>query len=121
MMPPIVPLVLWTSTLLAASSLLAVTSNSTNLGPSGTRKYNACSLIKDGNYRADSSALNTSADRYLYKYCYAHHIGLSTRVSGTALKDNKCCRVCCNITVYLPPYARHLLFDQKSTVWISMW
>uniref|UniRef100_V5H5K7 Putative salivary secreted peptide n=1 Tax=Ixodes ricinus TaxID=34613 RepID=V5H5K7_IXORI len=38
----------------------------------------------------------------------------STRVSGTALKENKCCRVCCNITVYLPPFARHLLFDQKA-------
>uniref|UniRef100_A0A0K8RGM8 Putative ixostatin n=1 Tax=Ixodes ricinus TaxID=34613 RepID=A0A0K8RGM8_IXORI len=128
-MPPIVPLVLWTSTLLAAFSLLAVTSNSTTqasslLGVSSNNKtkgasgkhgaYNACSIIEGGNYYADSVALNTSAEGYLYEYCATHYRNLDTRVSGRALKENKCCRVCCNITVNIPPYAKHFLFDLKA-------
>uniref|UniRef100_V5HBA5 Putative salivary secreted peptide n=1 Tax=Ixodes ricinus TaxID=34613 RepID=V5HBA5_IXORI len=69
MMPPVVPLVLWTSTLLAASSLLAVTSNSTDLGTSANHK---------------------------------------------ALKVNRCCRVCCRVTVSLGRISRHYLMDQKA-------
>uniref|UniRef100_A0A6B0UZ66 Putative salivary secreted peptide n=1 Tax=Ixodes ricinus TaxID=34613 RepID=A0A6B0UZ66_IXORI len=115
-MPPIVPLVLWTSTLFAASSLLPVTSNSTTQGAIGGKHkvYNACSIVPGGNYYADPEARNTSAGRYLHEYCIAHHNNLQTRVSGRALKDNKCCRVCCNVTVDFSPYATHYLYDQKA-------
>uniref|UniRef100_V5GJ71 Putative salivary secreted peptide n=1 Tax=Ixodes ricinus TaxID=34613 RepID=V5GJ71_IXORI len=98
-----------------ASSLLGVSSNNKTKGASGKHgAYNACSIIEGGNYYADSVALNTSAEGYLYEYCFAHYISLETSVSGTALMENKCCRVCCNITVYLPPYARHHLIDQNA-------
>uniref|UniRef100_A0A0K8RHJ8 Putative ixostatin n=1 Tax=Ixodes ricinus TaxID=34613 RepID=A0A0K8RHJ8_IXORI len=128
-MPPIVPLVLWTSTLFAASSLLAVTSNSTDpasslLGVSSINNtkgasekhpvYNACSIVPNGNYYSNPEAPNTTAERYLHEYCLVHHNNLHTSVFGMALKKNKCCRVCCNVTVYFPPYAYHYLHDQKA-------
>uniref|UniRef100_A0A6B0UZ83 Putative salivary secreted peptide n=1 Tax=Ixodes ricinus TaxID=34613 RepID=A0A6B0UZ83_IXORI len=115
MMPPVVPLVLWTSTLLAASSLLAVTSNSTDLGTSAKhRVYNACTIIPNGTYYGSILAVNTSAEWHLYDYCYFYHINLQTRVTGTALKENRCCRVCCNVTVSLGRIGRHYLFDEKA-------
>uniref|UniRef100_A0A0K8RGY9 Putative ixostatin n=1 Tax=Ixodes ricinus TaxID=34613 RepID=A0A0K8RGY9_IXORI len=115
MAPPVVPLVLWTSILLAASSLLAVTSNSTDLGTSANHKvYNACTIIPNGTYYANLLAVNTSAEWHLYEYCYFYHINLQTRVTGTALKVNRCCRVCCRVTVSLGRISRHYLMDQKA-------
>uniref|UniRef100_A0A0K8RH22 Putative ixostatin n=1 Tax=Ixodes ricinus TaxID=34613 RepID=A0A0K8RH22_IXORI len=114
-MPPIVPLVLWTSTLLAASSLLAVTSNSTTHGTNAKHKvYNACTIIPNKTYNADSGAPNTSAEWYLYDYCRFYHSNLGFRVSGTALKENRCCRVCCNVSLTLGYFARLTLYDMKA-------
>uniref|UniRef100_A0A6B0UX10 Putative salivary secreted peptide n=1 Tax=Ixodes ricinus TaxID=34613 RepID=A0A6B0UX10_IXORI len=115
MMPPIVPLVLWTSTLLAASSLLAVTSNSTTQGTTAKHKvYNACTIIANETYYADSAAANTSVERRLYDYCSFYHNHFQTSVSGTALVENRCCRVCCNVTFTLGRYARRSLFDMRA-------
>uniref|UniRef100_A0A6B0UY47 Putative salivary secreted peptide n=1 Tax=Ixodes ricinus TaxID=34613 RepID=A0A6B0UY47_IXORI len=115
MMPSIVPLVLWTSTLLAASSLLAVTSNSTNQGTNANHKvYNACTIIPNETYNADSTAPNTSAEWHLYDYCRFYHSNLGVRLSGTALKENRCCRVCCNVTVSLGRISKHYLSDQHA-------
>uniref|UniRef100_A0A0K8RH58 Putative ixostatin n=1 Tax=Ixodes ricinus TaxID=34613 RepID=A0A0K8RH58_IXORI len=114
-MPPIVPLVLWTSTLLAASGLLAVTSNSTTQGTSANhRVYNACSIIPNETYNADSTAANTSVEWHLYDYCRFYHSNLGVRLSGTALKVNRCCRVCCKVTVSLGRISKHYLSDQHA-------
>uniref|UniRef100_V5HFF6 Putative salivary secreted peptide n=1 Tax=Ixodes ricinus TaxID=34613 RepID=V5HFF6_IXORI len=114
-MPPIVPLVLWASTLLAASSLLAVTSNSTTQGTSAKHKvYNACTIIPNETYYADSGAANTSAEWYLYDYCRFYYSNLGFSLSGTALKDNRCCRVCCNVSVTFGYFARLSLFDMRA-------
>uniref|UniRef100_A0A0K8RIW5 Putative ixostatin n=1 Tax=Ixodes ricinus TaxID=34613 RepID=A0A0K8RIW5_IXORI len=114
-MPPIVPLVLWASTLLAASSLLAVTSNSTKQGTTAKHKvYNACTIIPNKTYNADSGAANTSAEWHLYDYCRFYYSNLGFSVSGTALKDNRCCRVCCNITETHGNVARRTLDDMKA-------
>uniref|UniRef100_A0A6B0UY33 Putative salivary secreted peptide n=1 Tax=Ixodes ricinus TaxID=34613 RepID=A0A6B0UY33_IXORI len=115
MMPPIVPLILWTSTLLAASSLLAVTSNSTTQGTSAKHKvYNACTIIANETYYADSAAANTSVERRLYDYCSFYHNHFQTSVSGTALVENRCCRVCCRVTVSYGRFSKHILVDQHA-------
>ncbi|XP_029841890.3 uncharacterized protein LOC115325318 [Ixodes scapularis] len=115
MAPPVLPLVLWTSIILAASSLLAVNSNNTDPGTSAKhRVYNACTIIPNETYYASIHAVNTSAEWHLYDYCYFYHINLQTRVTGTALKENRCCRVCCRVTLTLGRYARHLLSDQHA-------
>uniref|UniRef100_A0A0K8RH69 Putative ixostatin n=1 Tax=Ixodes ricinus TaxID=34613 RepID=A0A0K8RH69_IXORI len=114
-MPPIVPLVLWTSTLLAASNLLAITTNSTTQGTSAKHKvYNACTIISNGTYHSDPVANNTSAEWHLFNHCHLYHMNLHTSVSGTALKDNRCCRVCCRVTVSLGRYATYYLMDRKA-------
>nr|AAT92105.1 putative salivary secreted peptide [Ixodes pacificus] len=113
-MPPIVPLVLWASALLAASSLLALTSNSTTGTSANHRVYNACTIIPNGTYYSDISAANTSAEKHLYDYCHFYHMSLGTSFLGMAPKVNRCCRVCCNITVTLGRTGRHYLFDQKA-------
>uniref|UniRef100_A0A147BHJ0 Putative salivary secreted peptide n=1 Tax=Ixodes ricinus TaxID=34613 RepID=A0A147BHJ0_IXORI len=115
MAPPVVPLVLWTSILLAASSLLAVTSNSTDLDAGTKHKvYNACTIIPNGTYYSNVVADNTSAEWHLYDYCHFYHMNLQTRLSGTALKVNRCCRVCCRVTVSLGRISRHYLVDQHA-------
>uniref|UniRef100_A0A6B0UX72 Putative salivary secreted peptide n=1 Tax=Ixodes ricinus TaxID=34613 RepID=A0A6B0UX72_IXORI len=115
MMPPIVPLILWASTLLAASSLLALTSNSTTLGTTAKhRVYNACTIIPNKTYYSNPEADKSSPEWHLFNECDLHHMNLQTSVSGTALKDNRCCRVCCNVTFTIGRYARHYLTDQKA-------
>uniref|UniRef100_V5ICV9 Putative salivary secreted peptide n=1 Tax=Ixodes ricinus TaxID=34613 RepID=V5ICV9_IXORI len=115
-MPPIVPLVLWASTLLAASSLLSVTSNSTAHGTRAKhRVYNACTIIPNETYYAYLGAANTSAEWHLYKYCSFYHNGFQTTVSGNgSTKVNRCCRVCCNVTFTLGYSARRSLYGQKA-------
>uniref|UniRef100_A0A0K8RH94 Putative ixostatin n=1 Tax=Ixodes ricinus TaxID=34613 RepID=A0A0K8RH94_IXORI len=98
-----------------SSSLLAVTSNSTDLGTSAKhRVYNACTIIPNGTYYGSILAVNTSAEWHLYDYCYFYHINLQTRVTGTALKENRCCRVCCRVTVSYGRFSKHILVDQHA-------
>uniref|UniRef100_A0A6B0UXK5 Putative salivary secreted peptide n=1 Tax=Ixodes ricinus TaxID=34613 RepID=A0A6B0UXK5_IXORI len=115
MMPPIVPLILWASTLLAASSLLALTSNTTTLGTSAEhRVYNACTIIPNGTYFSDVTAANTSAERHLHDYCHFYHMSLGSSFLGMAPKVNRCCRVCCRVTVSYGRFSKHILVDQHA-------
>uniref|UniRef100_A0A0K8RKZ0 Putative ixostatin n=1 Tax=Ixodes ricinus TaxID=34613 RepID=A0A0K8RKZ0_IXORI len=75
--------------------------------------YNACTIIPNGTYYANLLAVNTSAEWHLYEYCYFIISTFKLVVTGTALKVNRCCRVCCRVTVSLGRISRHYLMDQK--------
>ncbi|XP_040071908.1 uncharacterized protein LOC115325316 [Ixodes scapularis] len=76
--------------------------------------YNACTIVPNGNYYSNPEAANTSAEWHLFKDCHFYHMNFHTSVSGTALKENRCCRVCCNVTFTLGRYTRYSLFDQHA-------